>query len=122
MERPTSADLPRRPDRSRASRAAEARLGSTGPRSAGGPVAILTWRSRQGPMHPLLAASMIGLLLSPRLLAQEAAAHSRMTAAEVKAKLAAATEQRPPDLSGADLSGLELDGVDFRRAKLSGVQ
>ncbi len=115
------ADQQRKPDQNRASRAAEAWLGSTGPRKAGGPVAILTRRAQQGPMHPLLAASMIGLLLSPRLVAQEAAAHSRMTAAEVKAKLAVATEQNPPDLTGADLSGLELDGVDFRRAKLSRV-
>ena len=69
-------------------------------------------------MRPCLAASMIALLLSPPVRAQEAAPPS-LTPAEVKAKLAAATEQSPPDLSGADLIGLELDGVDFRRAKLT---
>jgi len=69
-------------------------------------------------MRPCLAASMIALLLSPPVRAQEAAPPS-LTPAEVKSKLAAATEQSPPDLSGADLSGLELDGVDFRRTKLT---
>ncbi|HEV8176858.1 MAG TPA: hypothetical protein VGP44_04145, partial [Gemmatimonadales bacterium] len=40
----------------------------------------------------------------------------RLTLAQVKARLAAGTEEKAPDLSRADLSGLDLHGVDFKRA------
>jgi len=48
-----------------------------------------------------------------------AQAPRRLTLADVQAKLSAATQQSPPDFSGADLSGLELNGTDFRRANLA---
>jgi uncharacterized protein YjbI with pentapeptide repeats len=47
---------------------------------------------------------------------------SRMSAAELKAKLAAATENSPPDLRKVNLSGLDLSGVDFKRANLTGAR
>jgi len=43
----------------------------------------------------------------------------RLTRDQVLAALAAATPQRPADLTGKDLSGLDLAGVDFKRANLS---
>ena len=39
----------------------------------------------------------------------------RLDAAGLKARLAAAQGDTPPDLSGVDLSGLDLRGTDFRR-------
>jgi uncharacterized protein YjbI with pentapeptide repeats len=45
---------------------------------------------------------------------------TRMTKAELQAKLAAGTEDAPPDLKKIDISGLELNGVDFKRANLTG--
>jgi uncharacterized protein YjbI with pentapeptide repeats len=45
-----------------------------------------------------------------------------MDVAGVKTQLAAATEEKPPDLSKADLSGLDLSGLDFKRANLSGAR
>jgi uncharacterized protein YjbI with pentapeptide repeats len=51
-----------------------------------------------------------------------AAPGNRMDPAGVKAKLAAATGDNPPDLSKADLSGLDLSGVDFKRANLTGAR
>jgi uncharacterized protein YjbI with pentapeptide repeats len=47
---------------------------------------------------------------------------TRMTRAQLTARLAAATEDKPPDLSKADLSGLDLSGLDFRRANLTGAR
>src|SRR5687767_12631275 len=44
----------------------------------------------------------------------------RLSLAQVKARLAAGTEETPPDLSRTDLSRLDLSGVDFRRANLTG--
>jgi uncharacterized protein YjbI with pentapeptide repeats len=46
----------------------------------------------------------------------------RMDPARVKSQLAAATDDKPPDLSKADLSGLDLSGLDFKRANLSGAR
>src|SRR4051812_33557150 len=43
----------------------------------------------------------------------------RLTAEQVKARLAAGTEDKAPDLSNTDLSGLDLHGVDFKRANLT---
>src|SRR3954462_8653007 len=43
----------------------------------------------------------------------------RLTLAQLRSKLDAATEDKPPDLSKADLSGLNLSGVDFKRANLA---
>jgi uncharacterized protein YjbI with pentapeptide repeats len=45
-----------------------------------------------------------------------------MSSSELKSKLAAATEDRPPDLRKANLSGLDLTGVDFKRANLTGAR
>jgi uncharacterized protein YjbI with pentapeptide repeats len=47
---------------------------------------------------------------------------ARMDAAQLRAKLAAATGDTPPDLSKVDLSGLDLSGVDFKRANLTGAR
>jgi uncharacterized protein YjbI with pentapeptide repeats len=47
---------------------------------------------------------------------------TRLDSAAVKAKLAAATPEHPPDFSKADLSGLNLNGVDFKRANLTGAR
>jgi len=47
---------------------------------------------------------------------------NRMGLAQLKAKLAAATEDSPPDLTKADLSGMDLTGVDFKRANLTGAR
>jgi uncharacterized protein YjbI with pentapeptide repeats len=47
---------------------------------------------------------------------------ARMNPAGLKAKLAAATGDNPPDLSKADLSGMDLSGVDFKRANLTGAR
>lgn len=47
---------------------------------------------------------------------------TRMSLAELKAKLGAATEDKPPDLSKVDLSGLDLSGVDFKRANMTGAK
>lgn len=47
---------------------------------------------------------------------------SRMSSTELKKRLAAATENRPPDLRKANLSGLDLSGVDFKRANLTGAR
>jgi uncharacterized protein YjbI with pentapeptide repeats len=46
----------------------------------------------------------------------------RMDRTTLSAKLAAATESAPPDLSRIDLSGLDLSGVDFKRANLTGAR
>jgi uncharacterized protein YjbI with pentapeptide repeats len=45
---------------------------------------------------------------------------TRMSKAQLQAKLAASTEDNPPDLKKVDLSGLDLSGVDFKRATLAG--
>lgn len=47
---------------------------------------------------------------------------SRMDSATLRARLAAAKEDAPPDLTGADLSGMDLSGLDFRRANLTGAR
>src|SRR4051812_5173928 len=47
---------------------------------------------------------------------------ARMTSAELKSRLASATENSPPDLRKANLSGLDLTGVDFKRANLTGAR
>jgi uncharacterized protein YjbI with pentapeptide repeats len=47
---------------------------------------------------------------------------TRMSVAELKTKLAAATEDTAPDLRKANLSGLDLSGVDFKRANLAGAR
>jgi uncharacterized protein YjbI with pentapeptide repeats len=59
------------------------------------------------------AASSAAVVDTPR---------ARMDPAQLKAKLAAATEDAPPDLRKADLSGLDLQGVDFKRANLAGAR
>ena len=43
----------------------------------------------------------------------------KVTRAAVVARLAAASEQQPAELTGLDLSGLDLSRVDFKRANLS---
>jgi uncharacterized protein YjbI with pentapeptide repeats len=50
------------------------------------------------------------------------AAGPPMDIAQLKAKLAAATDDTPPDLRKANLSGLNLNGVDFKRANLAGAR
>jgi uncharacterized protein YjbI with pentapeptide repeats len=47
---------------------------------------------------------------------------TRMSPAQLKTKLAAATEDTAPDLRKANLSGLDLSGVDFKRANLAGAR
>jgi uncharacterized protein YjbI with pentapeptide repeats len=47
---------------------------------------------------------------------------TRMDVAQVKRRLAAGTEETPPDLRKANLSGLDLSGVDFKRANLAGAR
>jgi uncharacterized protein YjbI with pentapeptide repeats len=47
---------------------------------------------------------------------------ARMDLATLKARLAAATEDKPPDLRKADLSRLDLSGLDFKRANLTGAR
>src|SRR3954465_7682212 len=51
-----------------------------------------------------------------------APALARVDPAAVKAKLAAGTDDHPPDLTKADLSGMVLRGVDFKRANLTGAR
>jgi uncharacterized protein YjbI with pentapeptide repeats len=51
-----------------------------------------------------------------------APAGPRVDLAALKSRLAAATEDNPPDLSKMDLSGLDLSGVDFKRANLTGAR
>ena len=46
---------------------------------------------------------------------------ARLSLADVKARLAAATQSAPPDFSKSDLSGLDLTGVDFKHANLTGA-
>ena len=46
----------------------------------------------------------------------------RMSLPQLKAKLAAATEDQPPNLSKVNLSGMDLSGVDFKRANLTGAR
>jgi uncharacterized protein YjbI with pentapeptide repeats len=46
----------------------------------------------------------------------------RLDPAAVRSKLAAGTEDSPPDLRKADLSGLDLSAVDFKRANLAGAR
>src|SRR5687767_3973030 len=46
----------------------------------------------------------------------------RLSLEQVKARLAAGTEEKAPDLSNTDLSGLDLHGVDFKRANLTGAR
>ncbi len=46
----------------------------------------------------------------------------RMDRATLTSKLAAASEDTPPDLTRVDLSGLDLSGVDFKRANLTGAR
>src|SRR4029453_7943816 len=43
----------------------------------------------------------------------------RLTLAQVKGRLAAGTEEAPPDLARTDISGLDLSGIDFKRANLA---
>jgi uncharacterized protein YjbI with pentapeptide repeats len=47
---------------------------------------------------------------------------TRMSVAELKTKLGAATDDAPPDLRKANLSGLDLSGVDFKRANLTAAR
>src|SRR4051812_17679459 len=47
---------------------------------------------------------------------------ARMTSNELTSLLASATENNPPDLRKANLSGLDLTGVDFKRANLTGAR
>jgi len=72
-----------------------------------------------------LAAALVVLVIGPRSLAGAAPAvaavraqpadspATRLTVADVKARLAAATQSAPPDFSKGDLSGLDLTGLDF---------
>jgi uncharacterized protein YjbI with pentapeptide repeats len=46
----------------------------------------------------------------------------RIDLAGLRARLAKATEDSPPDLSKLNLSGLDLSGVDFKRANLTGAR
>jgi uncharacterized protein YjbI with pentapeptide repeats len=47
---------------------------------------------------------------------------ARMSVAELKRKLNAATDDTPPDLRKANLRGLDLSGVDFKRANLAAAR
>jgi uncharacterized protein YjbI with pentapeptide repeats len=47
---------------------------------------------------------------------------ARLDPAQLKSKLAGATEDNPPDLRNLDLSRLDLSGVDFKRANLTGAR
>jgi uncharacterized protein YjbI with pentapeptide repeats len=47
---------------------------------------------------------------------------TRMDLAQLKARLQAATEDKPPDLSKVNLSGLDLSGIDFKRANMTGAK
>jgi uncharacterized protein YjbI with pentapeptide repeats len=46
----------------------------------------------------------------------------RMDGGTLRSRLAAASEDSPPDLAKADLSGMDLSGIDFKRANLSGAR
>src|SRR5690242_8580633 len=61
------------------------------------------------------------LLLAMAVVATDPAGAAELTADEVRALLAAATLERPADLSGRDLTGLDLSELDFKRAVLSGA-
>ena len=69
-------------------------------------------------VRPLPRPSPVGLTISPQPADSPAA---RLSVAEVKARLAAATQSAPPDFSKSDLSGLDLTGLDFKRANLAGA-
>src|SRR5690349_6488523 len=74
------------------------------------------------PDAPAAVAARAGAAPTAMVRAQPAdSPASRLTVAAVKAKLAAATQSSPPDLSKSDLSGLDLTGVDFKRANLAGA-
>ena len=68
-----------------------------------------------------LAALLSGGALAPPSFPADSPA-VRLTLAQVKARLAAGTEQTPPDLSRVDVSGLDLSGIDFKRANLAGAR
>jgi len=62
-----------------------------------------------------------GLALSLFVVLFEVAGAAEVTREHVMEMLGAASEQRPADLAGKDLSRLDLTGVDFKRANLSGA-
>src|SRR6476661_5923125 len=68
--------------------------------------------------RPVDRPTAAGLLSVPQPADSPA---TRLGLAEVKARLAAATQSAPPDFSRSDLSGLDLTGMDFKRANLSGA-
>jgi uncharacterized protein YjbI with pentapeptide repeats len=67
------------------------------------------------------ARSLARRILSAMEAARPAVSSARrMDRAALASKLAAASEDTPPDLTRVDLSGLDLSGVDFKRANLTG--
>src|SRR5437667_12330018 len=63
-------------------------------------------------------ATVICLLL---LLAASPCRAADLTVEQVRAMLAAATQEKPADLSGKSLDNLDLSSLDFKRANLSGA-
>jgi len=84
------------------------------PASVGTTMGIFSRRSRPGFFHTLFAWALAFVWISPALSAD-------FSAAQVRAILAAATADKPADLSGNSLENLDLSNLDFRRANLSGA-
>jgi uncharacterized protein YjbI with pentapeptide repeats len=55
------------------------------------------------------------------LLGISSAPGADLSAAQVRERLAAATPEKPADLSGKSLENLDLSNLDFKRAKLAGA-
>jgi uncharacterized protein YjbI with pentapeptide repeats len=68
-----------------------------------------------------LALKTLGIRRLVREIAAAPAGAAEPSAADVRARLAAATEDRPADLSGLNLAGLDLSRLDFKRAKMRGA-
>jgi uncharacterized protein YjbI with pentapeptide repeats len=68
-----------------------------------------------------LVLKTLGIRQLVREIAAAPAGAAEPSAADVRARLAAATEDRPADLSGLNLAGLDLSRLDFKRAKMRGA-
>lgn len=84
----------------------------------GGPAAAMTGPiyRRAHVVHLLIAATLLATELACRKAPVAAGGTQRLSLSQLKTKLAAATGSTPPDLSQADLQGLDLSGLDFKRA------
>src|SRR5215467_3733104 len=64
---------------------------------------------------------VVGLVCILLMLGMSAGRGAELSLEQVRSKLAAATPDKPADLSGESLENLDLSNVDFKRANLSGA-